>query len=134
MHPIDKDGYSRGVGVFIIQDGRLLLTFRSKGEQPGVWEVVAGHIKAGESAEGTAIREALEETGLTIRITEHLSANVDDAHKFVAEMVVAEVVSGDAKNLDERHHSAVEWFDLEALPEPLGSTTLTGLEMLRKRG
>ncbi len=64
MHPIHKDGYSRGVGVFIVQDRRLLLTFRSKGEQPGVWEVVAGQVKEGESVEATAIREALEETGI----------------------------------------------------------------------
>ena len=125
--------YSRGVGVFIIQDDKLLLTFRIKGDQIGVWEVVAGHIESDEKPEDTAIRETKEETGIDIRITRHMGKNIDDTHRFVADIFLAEVVFGDIQNLDPRNHSELEWFDLSALPSPLGSTTIKGLELLGNR-
>ena len=130
---MNKD-YSRGVGVMIIQDSKLLLTYRFKGEQLGVWEVVAGHREAGETPEETAIREAKEETGLEIRILSTLGKNIDDTFKFEADILLAEVVSGQSQNLDTRNHSKLEWFDLSDLPSPLGSTTVKGLECLLRLG
>jgi 8-oxo-dGTP pyrophosphatase MutT (NUDIX family) len=45
-------------------EGRVLLLRRSKGEDhPGEWGLPGGKKKDGESAEKTAIRETLEETG-----------------------------------------------------------------------
>ena len=125
--------YSRGVGVFIIQDDKFLLTFRIKGEQLGVWEIVAGHIEGDEKPEETAVREAKEETGIDIRIIRYLGKNIDDTYRFEADIFLAEVVAGTIQNLDPRNHSELKWFELSALPSPLGSTTIKGLELIGRR-
>jgi isopentenyl-diphosphate delta-isomerase len=55
--------------VWIVSDGRVLLQRRAlrKENWPGKWDVsVAGHVGAGETAVGGAIREAREELGLNI--------------------------------------------------------------------
>ena len=127
------EGYSRGVGVMIVQNNKLLLTYRIKGDQLGVWEVVAGHIESYEKPEDTAIRETKEETGIDIRITRHIGKNIDDTHRFEADIFLAEVVSGEIQNLDPRNHSELKWFELTDLPCPLGSTTIKGLELLEKK-
>lgn len=133
MKSTNEKGYSRGVGVFILEDGQLLLTYRIKGDQIGVWEVVAGHTEENESPEETAVRETREETGLVIRVTKRLGVNIDDTHRFEADMFLAEIVSGVAENLDERNHSALEWFNIDNLPSPLGSTTIKGIGIIKQQ-
>ena len=68
---IHRDGdWHRAAHVWIIApDGRILLQRRSprKENNPGLWDVsAAGHLSAGESAAGAAVRETFEELGLTI--------------------------------------------------------------------
>lgn len=53
---------NRGVGVLIIQDGKLLCGTRVKEDSIGG---PGGHIEAGESPEAAAIRETQEEFGIT---------------------------------------------------------------------
>lgn len=125
-----KKAYSHGVGVLIIQDQKILLTHRIKGEQIGVWEVPAGHIKESETSEEAALREVREETGLQIKIIRKLGTNVDEDYAFKAEVFLAEVVSGKLQNLDTGNHSALKWFSLNELPNPLGSTAAKGLQEL----
>jgi ADP-ribose pyrophosphatase YjhB (NUDIX family) len=55
-----------GVGVAIIEAGKILLTKRR--DFP-VWCVPGGHLAPKESVLEAAVREAKEETGLTIEIT-----------------------------------------------------------------
>lgn len=68
---VHRDGdWHRAVHVWIVQsDGRVLVQRRAmvKENNPGLWDVsAAGHISAGESTVGAAIRETLEELGLEI--------------------------------------------------------------------
>ena len=62
--------WHRAAHIWIIApDGRILLQRRSlrKENNPGLWDVsAAGHLSAGESAAGAAVRETFEELGLTI--------------------------------------------------------------------
>lgn len=57
-----------GVGVLIEEDGRYLLVKRAAEPDAGLWSIPGGLIEVGEKAEAAAIREALEETGLTVEI------------------------------------------------------------------
>lgn len=50
---------------------------------------------------------------------------------FIIKGSHSEVVSGEAINSEEGNHSALEWFDLSNLPEPLGSTAAQGVDRLK---
>ncbi len=59
-----------GVGVLIEHDGRLVLVQRDRPPRAGEWALPSGFIEADESVEQAAVRESLEETGLTIELIE----------------------------------------------------------------
>ena len=56
-----------GVGAIIIEDGRVLLIKRGKPPLLGEWSIPGGMLELGETLRQGAEREALEETGLTVR-------------------------------------------------------------------
>jgi 8-oxo-dGTP pyrophosphatase MutT (NUDIX family) len=58
-------------------DGRILLLRRS---DSGNWALPGGTMELGESLPGCAIREVLEETGLTIEITGLVGTYTDPRH------------------------------------------------------
>ncbi|MCP5099531.1 MAG: NUDIX domain-containing protein, partial [Chloroflexi bacterium] len=57
---------SLGAGVVIIDEDKVLLIQREDFE---VWALPGGRVDEGESIAETAVREALEETGLQVEIT-----------------------------------------------------------------
>jgi 8-oxo-dGTP diphosphatase len=61
-----------GVGVVIVEDGRVLLIKRGKAPLLGEWSIPGGMLELGETLRQAAEREALEETSLTVRATELL--------------------------------------------------------------
>ena len=54
------------VGALIVRDGMLLLGRRSleKVVCPGTWDVIGGHVEAGETFEAALLREVEEEIGI----------------------------------------------------------------------
>ncbi|MCW2603743.1 MAG: hydrolase [Pseudonocardiales bacterium] len=59
-------------GAIIVDgDGRLLLIQRGKDPGRGLWSVPGGKCEPGETAAQACVREALEETGLTVEISRH---------------------------------------------------------------
>jgi 8-oxo-dGTP diphosphatase len=61
-----------GVGAVIIDDGRVLLVKRGHPPLAGEWSIPGGVLELGETLRQAAIREAQEETGLTVETTELL--------------------------------------------------------------
>ena len=57
-----------GVGVAVVENGRLLLVKRAMNPERGKWSLPAGFVDQGEDPKETAAREALEETGLIVQI------------------------------------------------------------------
>jgi 8-oxo-dGTP diphosphatase len=114
-----------GVGVVIWKDDQFLLIQRGKAPRLGQWSIPGGRQELGETVKETAIRETLEETSLTVEITDFLdvvdSIQKDDKGKiaFHATLVdfAAEWISGDA--LANSDAMAVAWHRLEDL-EDLG--------------
>jgi 8-oxo-dGTP diphosphatase len=61
-----------GVGAIIIDDGRVLLVKRGHSPLAGEWSIPGGVLELGETLRQAAIREAQEETGLTVETSELL--------------------------------------------------------------
>jgi 8-oxo-dGTP diphosphatase len=57
-----------GVSTVVHHDGKVLLVERAKPPWQGRWSLPGGHVEWGETLQAAAIREVLEETGVTIAI------------------------------------------------------------------
>lgn len=59
-----------GVGVAVVEMGKLLLVRRRMNPERGKWSLPAGFVDQGEDPRATAAREVLEETGLNVVVGE----------------------------------------------------------------
>ncbi len=103
--------------VLVEQDGRVLLVRRVNEPFRGLWTLPAGFVDADEDPAIAAAREALEETGLTIRVTKVLQVIAGREHPRGADFVIvyaAEVVSGTLRAADDADKA--DWFERSDLP------------------
>jgi len=63
--------------AFVLRDGKVLLTQRADN---GNWSMPSGALDLGESLTRTAVRETLEETGITVRPTGVVGIFTDPRH------------------------------------------------------
>jgi ADP-ribose pyrophosphatase YjhB (NUDIX family) len=104
--------------VGIEREGQVLLVRRRHEPYQGWWMLPAGFVEYGDSAEETGVREALEETGLAVRLTGLWGVyfGVDDPRN-VAHLIVfgAVAVGGSPRPGDDA--SELAFFPPERLPE-----------------
>lgn len=121
-------------------DGRILLGKRA---DTGQWALVYGIIEPGEEPAHAAAREVLEETGVAVRPRYLASvksspqvvtyANGDQC-RYLDLLFVCETsaeAAADARVGDDES-TAVGWFSPSELPEPLASSTVERLEIVRE--
>ena len=132
MRPFGMSSPQVGVGVLIVQNGRVLLGKRKGAHGAGTWSAPGGHLEFGESIDACARREVLEETGLEIHDLQYgpFTNNVfeNDKKHYVTVFVLAKSANGEAQVLEPDKCEGWAWF--EALPEPL----FPPLETLRSQG
>lgn len=109
--------------VFVLYDGKLLLTQRSDN---GNWSMPGGAHDPGESLTHTAIRETVEETGITVRPTGvagiytdprhviHYTSNDEVRQEFTV-VYRADYVSGQPTTSSET--TRVKWIPVEQLDQ-----------------
>ena len=118
-----------GVGAIIIEKGRVALVRRGHPPLEGKWSIPGGVLEVGETLRKAVVREALEETGLTIEPGELLGVFErvlpDDEGRFQYHYVLidflcrrlsGDLVAGDAAD-------EVRWF---------GPAELEKLELARE--
>jgi 8-oxo-dGTP diphosphatase len=120
-----------GVGVVLVQDGKVLLVRRGRDPGRGLWAVPGGKVRRGEPMRDAARREILEETGLEVEIGdvvwvgEYLEA---DDHivliDFAGSVLGGELRAGD--DADDVRWVAVE----EAVEFPLTRTMFDLMDTL----
>ncbi len=59
-----------GVGVLLVRNKHLLLVERKYDPDAGYWSIPGGHLDLGERVEAAAEREAYEETGFKVKVSE----------------------------------------------------------------
>ena len=127
------------VTLFITNGSRLAL-IRKPSYPPGIWRPPGGGVREGEPFEAGAEREALEETGLRVRLERYLVAST--AHFLYAPHDVpwrthvfhATTEDEGPETRDPREISAVRWGTLEELAGPIRDRLLaTGAAFWRYR-
>jgi len=58
-----------GVGILLVRENKLLLVKRKYDPDAGFWSIPGGHLDLGERVESAAEREAFEETGFKVKVT-----------------------------------------------------------------
>ncbi|MGW3321107.1 NUDIX hydrolase [Streptomyces virginiae] len=107
----------QGISAAIIVDGGLVLMIRrrvSEGEL--MWQFPAGGIEAGESPEQAAVRETLEETGLTVEAIKLLGERVHPKTGRLMSYTACRLLEGVAIVGDVEEIAEVAWVAHSDLP------------------
>ncbi len=91
------------VGVICFRGHEVLLIKRGKAPRKGDWSLPGGRVEAGESFETAALRELVEETGVTAKLGKKIAtidANFGDYH-YMLHDYIAHYISGDVKAADD---------------------------------
>jgi ADP-ribose pyrophosphatase YjhB (NUDIX family) len=124
-----------GVGVIIIRaDGTILLGRRVYPNAPECWCLPGGKVDAGESFEAAAVRETLEECGLTIATSKPFAILLDtDAGAPRVTAAIATTAPADAgpRVMEPAKLAEWRWFSPGALPTPLFPATAAVLAAWR---
>lgn len=111
--------------AIIVNDGRVLLIRRRVEEGRLSWQFPAGKVEAGESGRTAAVRETLEETGLTVRAVGDLGERIHPDTGRAMLYIACEIEDGTAHAASKEEVAEVAWCDhitLSAyIPYPLYS-------------
>ncbi|MER6355684.1 NUDIX domain-containing protein [Streptomyces sp. NPDC001634] len=93
----------------VVDGGKLLMIRRAVAEDTLLWALPGGRIEPNETAGQAAVRETLEETGLTVEAVEELGERVhpDTGHRIA--YVACRVLEGAAHAASPREVAAVAW-------------------------
>ena len=118
-----SDGPKVGVGLIIWRETEVLLVRRQGVHGSGTWSTPGGHLEAGETLEECAVREAREETGVSVRNVRFRAVTNDvfdpETGHYLTIWMESDLLEGRAEARATHELSAASWFPGERLPSPL---------------
>jgi 8-oxo-dGTP pyrophosphatase MutT (NUDIX family) len=128
------------VGAILIQAETLLLGRRAPHlrSYPNCWDIIGGHVEAGETFEQTLVREAEEEIGVTpVAFIELASLQFAEGLSGTSELHVYRVDAwtGGAPAIRDDEHAELRWFTVEAacaLPDLASVEYLPAFRAIRR--
>lgn len=122
-----------GVGVVVVQSGKVLLGRRKGSHGAGSWSISGGHLEYGETIEECAKRELAEETGLQalqIEFGPWSNDIIDKDKHYVTLFTFVKRFQGDVKLLEPDKCEGWNWFGWDNLPTPLFPTVQSLIKKL----
>lgn len=101
----------------VVSGGTFLMIRRREREGDLLWALPGGAIEEGEGPEEAAVRETIEETGLTVKAVRLLGQRVHPKTGREMSYTACEVVDGEAHVADADELDAVAWVTLEEIPQ-----------------
>jgi len=119
-----------GVGVLIFNDeGQLLLGKRKGSHGEGEYSVPGGWVEYGETLKATAVRELKEEVDLYVTEEELHFLKFEESFEYMPKHIInfgfKLIYTGrrQPKLLEPEKCEGWGWYDLDSLPEPIGTLT-----------
>ncbi|HEX6221608.1 MAG TPA: NUDIX hydrolase [Acidimicrobiia bacterium] len=121
-----------GVGVVVLDEGRILLIKRGREPRKGLWAVPGGKVEYGETMREAARREVAEETGIEVEVGDVVWVGevIEDGFHLVIIDFEARMTGGELKPADDADDA--RWVPLEEASEyPLTPTMYDLVDTLR---
>lgn len=112
-----------GIGVIVLQKGKVLLGKRINSHGEGTWSFPGGHLEMFETWEECARREVFEEANLKVNSLKFVAVTNDifqiEKKHYVTIFLIADSFEGILKVKEPDKCERWEWFEWDNLPSPL---------------
>lgn len=103
--------------AIVVHEGRVLMVRRRVSEGQLSWQFPAGEVEPGEESEAAAVREAQEETGLTIEAVKLLGERVHPKTGRLMSYTACQTLGGTAHVADTEELVELAWVSHGDIPE-----------------
>lgn len=103
MEKPDNIQWTDCVGVLCYKKGYVLMILRGQPPRMNEWSIPGGRIETGESERDAALRELMEETGVTARLGEKIAAipALFEGYNYMLHDYIATWISGEPRAGDD---------------------------------
>ncbi|WP_374986869.1 NUDIX hydrolase [Streptomyces fradiae] len=103
--------------AIVVNEGRVLMVRRRVSEGQLSWQFPAVEVEPGEVGADAAVRETLEETGLTVAAVKLLGERVHPKTGRLMSYTACEVLDGTARVADTEEPAEVAWVAHGEIPD-----------------
>lgn len=101
-------------GCILQKDGKYLLVQEKLPKAYGKWNLPAGHVDPGESTVEAAVREAQEETGLTVKVDKEVFSETIPERDREFHIFAAHIIGGSLSVQPDEILDA-QWFSIDEI-------------------
>lgn len=126
-----------GTGLVVLNGNRILLMKRLRAPEALHYSIPGGKVDHLETSCDAAMRETFEETGLRVSSAEFLCLSekiiAADRQHWISTIFLAKDYDGQLTLMEPEKLAELDWYDLEALPQPLSQFAQDAVSALKAR-